>query len=133
MAAGTGLARGHRVSEAAGGRPAPSARWPVVLAWASRATATTSPAILWSDRLLRQAVRPDLVQVTAAAGPGVLAVVSAATVGGALASRRPRQQVDLDALTRELLAVVDQTMQPSRAALWIRPPDPPSPKGTVTR
>jgi hypothetical protein len=35
---------------------------------------------------------------------------------------RLRQQVDLDTLTAELLAVVDQTMQPSRASLWLRPP-----------
>jgi hypothetical protein len=33
-----------------------------------------------------------------------------------------RQQVDLDTLTAELLAVVDQTMQPDRASLWLRPP-----------
>jgi hypothetical protein len=35
---------------------------------------------------------------------------------------RLRQQVDLDTLTAELLAVVDQTMQPTRASLWLRPP-----------
>jgi hypothetical protein len=35
---------------------------------------------------------------------------------------RLRQQVDLDTLTAELLAVVDQTMQPSQASLWLRPP-----------
>jgi hypothetical protein len=35
---------------------------------------------------------------------------------------RLRDQVDLDALHRELLAVVDQTMQPTRASLWLRPP-----------
>jgi hypothetical protein len=29
-------------------------------------------------------------------------------------------QVDLDALNTELLAVVDQTMQPTRASLWLR-------------
>jgi hypothetical protein len=34
---------------------------------------------------------------------------------------RLRQQVDLDSLTAELLAVVDQTMQPTQAALWLRP------------
>jgi hypothetical protein len=34
---------------------------------------------------------------------------------------RLRQQVDADALTAELLAVVDQTMQPTRASLWLRP------------
>jgi hypothetical protein len=34
---------------------------------------------------------------------------------------RLRQQVDPDALTGELLAVVDQTVQPTRASLWLRP------------
>ena len=34
---------------------------------------------------------------------------------------RLRDQVDLDALHRELLSVVDQTMQPTRASLWLRP------------
>jgi hypothetical protein len=33
---------------------------------------------------------------------------------------RLRDQVDLDALHTELLAVVDQTMQPTRASLWLR-------------
>ena len=35
---------------------------------------------------------------------------------------RLRDQVDLDALEGELLAVVDQTMQPARSTLWLRPP-----------
>ena len=35
---------------------------------------------------------------------------------------RLRDQVDLDALRGELLAVVDQTMQPAQATLWLRPP-----------
>jgi hypothetical protein len=35
---------------------------------------------------------------------------------------RLRDQVDLDALHGELLAVVDQTMQPTQAWLWQRPP-----------
>ena len=39
---------------------------------------------------------------------------------------RLRDQVDLDALRTELLDVVDQTMQPTRASLWLRPtPDAP--------
>jgi hypothetical protein len=33
---------------------------------------------------------------------------------------RLRDQVDLDALHSELLAVVDQTMQPTQASLWLR-------------
>jgi hypothetical protein len=35
-------------------------------------------------------------------------------------SARLRQQVDLDTLTAELLGVVEQTMQPTRASLWLR-------------
>ena len=34
---------------------------------------------------------------------------------------RLRQQVDPDALRDELLALVDQTVQPTRASLWLRP------------
>jgi hypothetical protein len=34
---------------------------------------------------------------------------------------RLRDEVDLDTLTGELLAVVDQTMQPTRTSLWLRP------------
>src|SRR5829696_6511260 len=37
---------------------------------------------------------------------------------------RLRNEVDLDALHTELLAVVDQTMQPTQASLWLRPPPP---------
>ncbi len=36
-------------------------------------------------------------------------------------SARLRDQVDLDTLAAELLAVVDQTVQPTRASLWLRP------------
>jgi hypothetical protein len=35
-------------------------------------------------------------------------------------SGRLREQVDLDTLSAELLAVVDQTMQPTTASLWLR-------------
>jgi hypothetical protein len=35
---------------------------------------------------------------------------------------RLRGQVDLDTLTAEVLGVAEQTMQPTRASLWLRPP-----------
>jgi hypothetical protein len=37
-------------------------------------------------------------------------------------SARLRDEVDLDTLSAELLAVVDQTMEPTMASLWLRPP-----------
>jgi hypothetical protein len=45
---------------------------------------------------------------------------AAATIDGFAV--RLRQQVDVDALTAELLAVVDQTVQPTRSSLWLRRP-----------
>jgi hypothetical protein len=36
-------------------------------------------------------------------------------------SGRLREELDLDALAAELLAVVEQTVQPTRASLWLRP------------
>jgi hypothetical protein len=40
-------------------------------------------------------------------------------------SDRLRDQVDLDTLTGQLLAVAEETMQPTRASLWLRPQGPP--------
>jgi hypothetical protein len=37
-------------------------------------------------------------------------------------SARLREQVDLDTLSAELLAVADQTMEPTMVSLWLRPP-----------
>jgi hypothetical protein len=34
---------------------------------------------------------------------------------------RLREQVELDALSAQLLAAVDQTVAPTRASLWLRP------------
>ena len=36
-------------------------------------------------------------------------------------SGRLREQVDLDSLSAELVAVTDQTMQPTTVSLWLRP------------
>jgi hypothetical protein len=36
-------------------------------------------------------------------------------------STRLRDQIDPDTLATEVLAVVDQTMEPTRASLWLRP------------
>ena len=48
----------------------------------------------WLDRLMRRAGRPDLaVWIPDAVVAPILAVVSAATVGAVLASRRPRHPV----------------------------------------
>ena len=38
---------------------------------------------------------------------------------------RLRDRVDLDALTAELLAVVNQTMEPATASVWLCPPTAP--------
>jgi hypothetical protein len=46
---------------------------------------------------------------------------------------RLRQQLDLDALSAELLAVVDQTMEPTRTSLWLRPTAPPPARQGLTR
>jgi hypothetical protein len=44
-------------------------------------------------------------------------------------SVRLRDQLDLDTLSTELLAVVDQTMEPTRVSLWL-PPSAPGSSGT---
>ena len=151
-------------------------RWrPGVLVWALSALFVLGMGTTaWLDHLLRQAGRPELVQLTAEnATYAVLGLVSAAAVGALVASRRPahpvgwlllafgvltvagvfqparrriqelvdrrfnrhrydaartieafsarlRQHIDLDTLTAELLTVVDQTMQPTGASLWLR-------------
>jgi hypothetical protein len=45
-------------------------------------------------------------------------------------STRLRDQLDLDTLSTELLAVVDQTMEPTQVSLWLRP-SAPSASGTT--
>ncbi len=44
-------------------------------------------------------------------------------------SARLQDEVDLDSLSAELFAGADQTMQPTMAALWLRPSAPARPRG----
>ena len=69
-------------------------RWSGVVAWAAWVLTMFSLAVgAWLDHLLRQAGKPELVQLDAEGIPMVLAAVSAATVGAVLAGRRPRHPV----------------------------------------
>jgi hypothetical protein len=47
-------------------------------------------------------------------------------------STRLREQIDLDTRSTELLAVVDQTMEPTQVSLWLRP-SPDGSSGTARR
>ncbi len=79
-------------SSAGLGRPR---RWLAGLAWALWALVMLGlAAVPWLDSLLRQAGRPDLAAFVpgSVVGP-LLAVLSAATVGAVVASRRPRHPV----------------------------------------
>ena len=85
-----------------GGRDGPQLRasgerrpaWPVVPAWALwLLTVLTLAAVPLLDRLLREAGRADVVQLTPGTAFPVVAMVSGATVGAVLASRRPRHPV----------------------------------------
>jgi hypothetical protein len=75
-------------------RHARSRWWPAGLAWALWLLAVLGLATVpWFDHLLRQADRPDLIQLNASGVLFVLTAVSAATMGAVLASRRPRHPV----------------------------------------
>jgi len=63
--------------------------------------------IAWFDQLLRQAGRPELVQLNASGVLYVVAILSASTVGVVLASRRPRHPVGWLLLTLGLSVTVD--------------------------
>ena len=66
-------------------------------------------------RASRGTERQQLRWVVAGAVGAVAGLVDAFAV-------RLRDQVDLTALHAELLAVVDQTVAPTQASLWLRPP-----------
>jgi hypothetical protein len=48
-------------------------------------------------------------------------------------SLRLRDQVDLDTLTTELLAVVDRTVEPTAVSLWLRPQVTPTDQPALER
>jgi hypothetical protein len=79
----------------AAGRPAWPPWWPAGLAWALWALAIPGgfAVVVRLDHLLRQAGRPDLALLNPDQYAYVLTLVSAATVGAVLASRRPRHPV----------------------------------------
>jgi hypothetical protein len=51
-------------------------------------------------------------------------VVAGATLAVAAFSARLRDEIDLDTLAAELLAGVDQTVEPTTVSLWLRPAPP---------
>jgi hypothetical protein len=80
------------------------------------------PVIGWLDHLLRQAGRPDLAPLTPDAVAYVLGLVSAATVGAVLASRRPRHPVGWLLLALALLVVaIGVTTSYPTYGLLVRP------------
>src|SRR5512132_1159206 len=103
--------------------PARTRWWPTVAAWMLWALAMGGlPAIGWLDHLLRQAGRPDLAPLTPDAVAYVLGLVSAATVGAVLASRRPRHPVGWLLLTLALLVVaIGVTTSYPTYGLLVRP------------
>ena len=119
-------------------RPAPGRRWTAALAWALAGLSVLALAPAGRLATLSQRARLPSMQLPAVAvGAVILATVSTAAVPvvATLASvvqpdplapdwygARLRGQVDLDTLTAEVLGVAEQTMQPTRASLWLRPP-----------
>ena len=107
-------------------------RWPAVLAW----------SLLGFELLLFQVLLPESSSLVVAGATLAVAALFQplrrrvqAVVDRRFNRRRHdagqlieafgarlRDQVDLDTLTGEVLAVVDQTMAPTRAWLWQRPP-----------
>jgi hypothetical protein len=82
----------------------PAQRLPGVAAWIAWAAVLLAiPLMIWLDNLSHRAGRPDLTMVRPRTGPPLLALVSAATVGAVLVSRRPRHPVGWLLLTYAML------------------------------
>jgi hypothetical protein len=91
------------------------------LAWALWGLAMLGlAAVVWLDLLLRQTGRPELSILAARWMPTTI-VLASICLGFVLLLARLRRQVDLDALTGELLTVVEQTVQPTSVSLWLWP------------
>jgi hypothetical protein len=98
-------------------------RWPGVVAWTLWALAMVACLVIpWLDQQLRRAGRPELAQWDLRPGIGL---VSAATVGAVLASRRPRHPVGWLLLAQ--VAVSLATGAAAQYLAWGLLPDGPLP------
>ena len=91
--------------------------------WGSASCWAGTPAWSWPERpwpWRRCSSRPVAASRRRSTGASTGAATTPPRRSQAF-SARLREQVDLDTLTAELLAVVDQTMQPTQVSLWLRP------------
>src|SRR5918998_1585186 len=94
--------------------------------WRSAGSSARTPAWPWPPPPWPWRAASHRRAGPGAAGPSTPRRHDAAKAIAAFGTRL-RDQVDLDTLTGELLTVADQTMQPTRAWLWLRPSGPADP------